>query len=353
MPAVGRDHEYTVGLAESALERIRAFRLPGDPASFEIWYSYAGRFDPALNQEINDALTVHGTLTAAEVDRIYDRHLGSFRVGEQIEKVGVDLGNEIDQVVRMVDAVLRSNAKFDSELAGFSDGLAGQADVKTLRTMLDALVAATRAATEEHRGYRGQLRAARVEISQLLETLDAIRLESRTDALTALANRKQFDQSLNKAVDNAAASGAPLSLVMCDVDHFKAFNDTWGHPLGDDVLRLVARAIREIVTSADVAARYGGEEFALILPNATLAGAEVTAETLRTTINACPIIQRSTGQILGRVTLSFGVAQWAGDDPRAFLERADACLYAAKRQGRNRVVADGDPADISTACSAA
>jgi diguanylate cyclase len=340
VPIASRDHAYTLDLAESALERIRSLKLPGDPPSFEIWYAYAGRFVPALNRDINEALTATGTLSAVDVDRIYDRHLGTFRFGEQIEKIGEEVGLEIDQIIRMVDAALGSSTRFGDELADFGQELDRTADVKALRKLVQALVVATRAAADEHRSYRSQLHAARGEIDQLRQSLDSIRFESRTDALTALANRKQFDQSLNTAIKNAAANGTPLSLVMCDVDHFKAFNDNWGHPLGDDVLRLVARAIREVVTGHDLAARYGGEEFALVLPGATLAAAVTVAETLRKSIDDKPIVQRSSGRTLGVVTLSFGVAQWAGENPRAFVERADACLYAAKRQGRNRVVSE-------------
>jgi diguanylate cyclase len=128
---------------------------------------------------------------------------------------------------------------------------------------------------------------------------------------------------------------------MADVDNFKSFNDTWGHPLGDDVLRLIARIMRENLRQHDLGARYGGEEFALVLPSTDLRQAVVIAERLREAIIVKEVIQRSSGKTLGRVSVSIGVAQWqSGEAPRQFIERADACLYAAKEQGRNRVICE-------------
>jgi diguanylate cyclase len=197
----------------------------------------------------------------------------------------------------------------------------------------------TQSAVDENDAYRASLDAARSEIGQLRKTLDAVRSESRADPLTALPNRRQFDESLSEAIFDADRMGEPLSLLMCDVDHFKRFNDTWGHPLGDDVLRLVAQTIRQVLRGTDTAARYGGEEFAIILPQSELDRAVKVGEQLCKLIGEQEIVQRSTGKKLSQVTISAGAAQWQiNETARALVERADACLYIAKREGRNRVV---------------
>ena len=338
MNSESRDHRYTMNLAETALERIKSLELPGDPPSFEIWYTYAGRFMPALNQAINDALAKGQRLSAVDIDRIYDRHLGTFRLGEQVEKVGEEVSCEVDQVVGLIDAALGSAERFGGGLVDLGQKLDQAVDQAGLRAIVDALVRETQSASNENRNHQLQLRAARNEIDQLRTKLEAIRVESRTDALTALANRKQFDQSLNEAILHASQTLEPLTLLLCDVDHFKEFNDKWGHPLGDDVLRLIARTIRETVRREDVAARYGGEEFAVILPNTSLQIAANVAERLRTSVSAKQVIQRSSGRHLGQVTVSIGLAQLQKDEMlRDIVERADACLYAAKHQGRNQV----------------
>ena len=339
MHSESRDHRYTLNLAETALEQIKSLELPGDPPSFEVWYTYAGRFIPALNQAINDALAKGQRLSAVDIDRIYDRHLGTFRLGEQVEKIGEEINSEVDQVVGMIDAAIGSADRYDSNLSNIGQKLDHSVDRVALRTIVEALVSETRSAATENRKHQSQLKAARNEIDQLRINLEAIRVESRTDALTALANRKQFDQSLNEAILHARQTSEPLTLLMCDADHFKAFNDKWGHPLGDDVLRLIARTIREVIRREDIAARYGGEEFAVIFPNTSLRAATEIAERFRTEVGAKQVVQRSTGRNLGRVTVSVGLAQWQKDETlRDIIERADACLYAAKNQGRNRVI---------------
>jgi diguanylate cyclase len=131
---------------------------------------------------------------------------------------------------------------------------------------------------------------------------------------------------------------------MTDIDHFKAFNDTWGHLTGDQVLRLVAISVKQNVKGQDIAARYGGEEFAVILPNTVLRSALTVADHIRRAVMSKELMKRSTGQNLGRVTISLGVATLHnGDTAQSLIARADACLYAAKRNGRNRVICETDP----------
>ena len=128
---------------------------------------------------------------------------------------------------------------------------------------------------------------------------------------------------------------------MIDIDHFKRFNDAFGHQVGDEVLRLVARVINDSVVQAHTTARYGGEEFAVILPETGLGAAEQVAECIRNKMAKRRIIKRSSGTNLGSVTVSAGAAELrAGEASDGLLERADAALYRAKQQGRNRVVID-------------
>jgi diguanylate cyclase len=143
-------------------------------------------------------------------------------------------------------------------------------------------------------------------------------------------------------------SRQPLSLLIADIDHFKKFNDWFGHQAGDQVLRPVATAIKDALRDGDVVARYGGEEFTVILPNVPMAIARMTAERVRQSIAARDVKKRATGESLGQITISIGVAEFhAGESSVEFVERADSCLYAAKRSGRNRVVGDGDPETAS------
>jgi diguanylate cyclase (GGDEF)-like protein len=160
-------------------------------------------------------------------------------------------------------------------------------------------------------------------------------LASRRDPLTGLANRRAFDEDLVREAARAARSGAPLSVVVLDVDRFKAVNDTHGHSAGDAVLRAVAARAEAAIRAGDLLARIGGEEFAILLAGADLARAVEAAERIRAALAASPV--EAAGRALA-VTASFGCAALApGEAPHALVARADACLYEAKRDGRDRV----------------
>jgi diguanylate cyclase len=212
-----------------------------------------------------------------------------------------------------------------------------------LRAVIERLIAGAKEMETSNRKLEARLSASREEIEQLQQNLETVRTESLTDPLTTLANRKFFDAELDRTVAEAKAGYEPLALLMCDVDHFKAFNDRFGHLTGDQVLRLVAVSVKRIVRGEDIAARYGGEEFAIALPKTALRSAISVADQIRRAVMNKELMKRSSGERLGRVTISIGVALLRPTDtPQSLLERADNCLYAAKHNGRNQVVAECD-----------
>jgi diguanylate cyclase (GGDEF)-like protein len=176
---------------------------------------------------------------------------------------------------------------------------------------------------------------------ELREHRDRLAKLSTTDALTGIANRRRFDEVFDAEWCRAGRSRSPLSLAVMDVDHFKWFNDRYGHAMGDQCLAAVARAVSGmIVRHNDLAARYGGEEFACILADTDQQGAMIVAEKVRKAVEALGI-PHETSSVSDHVTVSIGVATIVpakGDTPKAFFEKADQCLYKAKEGGRNRVV---------------
>jgi diguanylate cyclase (GGDEF)-like protein/PAS domain S-box-containing protein len=166
--------------------------------------------------------------------------------------------------------------------------------------------------------------------------------EATTDALTGLANRRAFDEALEREWARAVRADTELSLILLDVDHFKAFNDRYGHPAGDACLRDVARAVQEVVKRpGDLAARYGGEEIAVILPRTPAAGAAQVAEALRAAVHRLRVAHADSAS--GVLTVSVGAATAAGPVgltiamPDGLLIGADGALYRSKNNGRNRV----------------
>ncbi|HEY5130253.1 MAG TPA: GGDEF domain-containing protein, partial [Bradyrhizobium sp.] len=213
-----------------------------------------------------------------------------------------------------------------------------------VKVIVETLVQSTREMRGTNKALEDRLSLSKSEISNLQQSLEAIRAESLTDPLTGLGNRKYFDRSIEAAVQTSLADGTPLTLLMFDIDHFKSFNDSYGHLTGDQVLRLVGMSLKQTIKGQDITARYGGEEFAVVLPNTALRQALTVADHIRRAVMAKELKKKSTGEILGRVTISVGVSMLKPDDDTdSLIERADACLYAAKRNGRNRVICEVDP----------
>jgi diguanylate cyclase len=252
--------------------------------------------------------------------------------------------DEIEQVMAMIGAAAGSASSYTQNLAHVSQNLGGDTDDAGVRSIVESLVTATREMEQNNQALEARLSASKQEIDQLQEHLDTVRTESLTDPLTSLANRKSFDDALLRVIGESRARNETLCLLLTDVDHFKKFNDTYGHLTGDQVLRLVALSVKQNVKGQDIAARYGGEEFAIVLPNTALRSAITVGDHIRRAVMAKELMKRSTGEHLGRVTISVGVASLRPDDtPQTLIERADSCLYAAKRAGRNRVISETDP----------
>jgi len=344
MTAHADEHEHTMAFANIAMGQIKALRQQATPRNYEIWYAYATGYHPSLNQKINETLKQNGNLTDAELEQIYDTYLSPTRLSERIDNVGSQVMGEIEQVMAMIDAAAGSANHYTESLAGMTEKLADSKDREGLRAIVEGLVQTAKEMEASNQQLEERLNASKQEINELQINLEAVRAESLTDPLTQLANRKFFDTTLDKAIDEANAKNEPLSLMMTDIDHFKKFNDSFGHLTGDQVLRLVAMSVKQNVKGQDTAARYGGEEFAVVLPNTVLRSAIIVADHIRRAVMTKELMKRSTGEHLGRVTISIGVATLRkSDTPQTLIERTDACLYAAKRHGRNRVMCETDP----------
>ncbi len=346
------EHERTMAFAEVALGQIRSLRQTAVPRNYEIWYVYATGYNAALNKIINETLARSGKLTEADLEQIYETYLSHIKTTDRIDKVGARVIGEIDDVMKLITDALGMASVYDADLSSASRELAGAQSAEQVRAIVDVLVKSTREMRETNKALEERLMISKNEISTLQQSLEAIRAESLTDPLTGLGNRKYFDRMIDMAVQHALANNEPLSLLMFDIDHFKSFNDSYGHLTGDQVLRLVGMSLKQAIKGQDITARYGGEEFAVVLPNTGLRQALTVADHIRRAVMAKELKKKSTGEILGRVTISVGVSLLKlGDDTDSLIERADACLYAAKRNGRNRVICEIDPEYTAETCS--
>jgi len=338
------EHERTMAFAQVALDQIRSLRQTAVPRNYEIWYVYATGYNASLNKIINEILARNGRLSEADLEQIHEAYLSHIKTTDRIDQVGARVIGEIDDIMTLLTAALGASASFDASLDGADERLLAAESRHQVKAIVDTLARATREVRETNMALEERLMRSKSEISNLQHNLEAIRAESLTDPLTGLGNRKYFDHMIDAAVRSSLTSGEPLSLMMFDVDHFKSFNDSYGHVTGDQVLRLVATSVKQAIKGQDVTARYGGEEFAVLFPGTTLRQALIVADQIRREVMGKELKKKSTGEILGRVTISIGVSMLKpGEDTDALIERADACLYAAKRNGRNRVICEFDP----------
>ena len=213
----------------------------------------------------------------------------------------------------------------------------------SLKIAVTKVLTETRKMEETNKVLENQLADSTDEIGQLRDDLEDMRKEALTDALTGIANRKLFDMELRSQARDAMETGESLCLLMLDIDHFKKFNDTFGHQTGDQVLKLLASTMTKAVKGNDIPARYGGEEFTVILPQTDLPGAKQVAESIRQRVSSKTLVNRTTKEDLGKLTISVGVSKFEfGESLTDFLKRADQALYKAKNSGRDCVVSQDD-----------
>jgi diguanylate cyclase len=317
--------------------------LPADPPSYELWYTYAVGRNPTLNHRINSTLDNVGRLSLTEFDGIYDEFVGATR--KTLEQVGSTISDEIEKVIGMLGELILTTTQGRGDCDEATRKLEASHDHDAVRAISYALMNSLRAVGLRYAALEHRLHASKQEVEQLQQALSTMAAEASLDPITGLCNRRHFDAVLDEAIVRAAEARQPLSLLMIDVDHFKQFNDRFGHLVGDSVLSLIGGMLKQSIKGQDTAARFGGEEFAVILPNTGLRSATTLAEQIRTNIMGRELKIRSSDTRLGSITVSIGVSDVRlGDRPSTVIERADACLYAAKLAGRNCTRFDTSPA---------
>jgi diguanylate cyclase len=329
-------------LARKAIAAMEAHKVWPTALNFELWVHYVAAKGSALAVEIDQMLQAGEPFTDSVGETLAAKFLPKQKLSGELLDAGDALSKELDSVSRAIESARESSEAYGQELAIASESLAGE-DTGKIKAMVDSLTQATQRVRQENETLESQLADTTAEVGRLKEHLEQVRREAMTDGLTSLANRKAFDEALQRACGQADASGETLCLAVLDIDHFKAFNDTWGHQTGDQVLRYVASVIGRAGDGRRTAARYGGEEFALIFPGEDARTAIAILEEVRAEVASRVLKRRSTNEDLGAVTLSAGVAERRpGELPGGLVERADAALYASKRAGRNRT-SSADP----------
>lgn len=340
------EQKRTLANAELAFKFIAAHGLTADPHTYEVAYTYASHVMPALDQEIDAeiARAADGRIAQSKIDAIYLRVFSATAGADGIEDAGEKVTAEIAKVMSLLTGVIGA-ANANADIIGKTTAAIGtNIPLEELKEVIATLSSTAEKMLRDNSQLQNNLTESRREIERLQVDLQAVRESSLKDPLTQVYNRKCFDETLGKAMGAQYGVGKSLALLMVDIDHFKRFNDNYGHLTGDQVLRVVGNILQSNIKGKDTAARYGGEEFGIILPETTLHAAAHLADTIRRSVMARELLKKSTNENLGRITLSIGVAVMReGDTPESLVARADQALYAAKRSGRNRVICETDP----------
>ena len=332
------DLEYATELAGRASRLMAQHGVAPTPNNFAVWFSYSRGTVPELKQTIDILVAGKKRFDTTTSRELFSTYLAPDSAREVVGDVPEQLKAVMTEAKRFVAEAIADNRTQIEAIGDVAERAEGGIDPRSLvECLMDELTkAATRATKLEI-----NLSETSRELDTIRESLNKAEQRANTDILTGLPNRRAFDEFLCSSQIAAMESGEPLSVLLIDIDRFKQFNDRFGHGVGDQVLRLMANALRERVREQDLPARYGGEELIVVLPGADLAVCEVVAERIRRSVSECRISRRSTGELLPAITVSIGVAQFRpGESITQLIERCDGALYLAKRTGRNRVVTE-------------
>jgi len=319
---------------------LRAHRLDPTPLNYDLAYQYLGGHDPALVASVEAAIAQDGLLRADVAEQISEAAANKVS-SELLEKL-------IDQAHRSVTlaAALVGQSRTDASAYGsaLDKGAAAlDAGGESAGRALELMVELTRTMINKTQDAERRLAEMGGQIDSLQGELAEAQAVAESDPLTGLANRRAFQSRLARAMAQAMAEGTPLSVAFCDIDHFKSINDNHGHDTGDRILKMVADALVEGVGEDAFVGRFGGEEFLVLFDGIMARRAAMRVDEVRDELSGRHLVSKTTGEPLGTVTFSAGVAQLLpGEDDGEMLRRADEALYSAKNGGRNRVIIHGE-----------
>jgi diguanylate cyclase len=332
--------------AFATIDGLVGLGLAPTPTNYSVWHSHISGENPGLSRSIQELVARAIPITDEMLSDFWRRFCAPAMDPSVVTDAGERLGRVMASIAESISGAGAATSGFTDALARFGDEIVAAVRMPdmagVMREATRRMLVETKRMVEGARGLDGDLRGASREVQALRNDLEEARRQAMSDPLTSVANRKAFDERLAKEMAAANESGSDLALVLLDIDHFKRFNDSFGHVIGDEALKLVAHALVAGVKGRDMVARYGGEEFAVILPATSIAHALGLANGLGAAVKGRRMLLKSTGRDLGRITVSLGVARYRpGESASDLVRRADAALYAAKNRGRDMACDEG------------
>lgn len=323
-------------LADRILALLDTHDVPPTPGNYRVIYEYMSGTNAALQHDVSRYLEQQRRLDETVLTLWYERHIASDQFG-MVQGMGANLEKLAGEFMTAIGETSEIASRFGSRLATGIKALESDVPESTRRSAVMEMAVAAREAQAESQRLLRVLEVSRQETTSIMRELEQRRREALIDPLTGLFNRRAMTAQFAEII--GGRTDQPVSVLVIDIDHFKAINDEHGHAVGDSVIRNVAQLIRRSIRGGDFAVRFGGEEFVVILANTPPRGAMIVAETIRQRIEGMRLKRTRDGQALAPITASIGVAEMTvRDTAETVLARADDALYAAKGDGRNAVV---------------
>lgn len=319
-----------------ALSLLSKNSVPPSPLNFQMGYEHAAGRNETLSEDMNKLL-INGKIPSEEgLWQLYRKHF--IQDGETLEEMREELR---DIIVNIQGEFKRSGVDisgYTKTLNHFATVLNSQTPVEAMSAEVRKVIQDTRSMEQSQHRLESEMSSILTEVKSLRKELNQVKKESLIDALTGISNRKAFDTAFEETIGTALKDEEHFYLLIADIDHFKLFNDTFGHLIGDKVLKFVANTLNNCSGKNNLAARFGGEEFAIIVQENTLAKAEAIAENIRISISSGELKDKVSGKSFGKLTISIGIAQFRiNDKANDLIQRADQALYLAKERGRDRI----------------
>lgn len=330
--------------SQQALDYLKQYNISPEPRCYEIFFQYCSNENPEVTKAIDDYLAKGNIPDKEYILKLHSILLSYDNIARTVDSVSVMLN---DQIVGMTDSI----AGTDAELSSFSDLLVGVSDDIDTGVFTSDLASKLSMAVEKVnskiKDLESDLDNSQIEIKKLQNYLDTVRQESNIDPLTGLFTRKRYDQGLSQSVRSAIETEEEMCIAFFEVDYYDSFRNKWGQTTAEQILRFIGSALKENTKGRDISARYSATVFALVLPKTGLEGAKILADHIRNTVERKRIVKKTTGEFLGRVTLSVGIARYnKGESIGFFSARCDRALLAARSNGRNCTVTEIEAEDI-------
>jgi diguanylate cyclase len=311
-----------------------------DPLNFAVFYEYIVGKNTDLNNEMDELLDKPTVFTSELCLKLFKNHICDTSINS-LEKINHTLLQLINKTSEAIDTTSEKAGAASVHFQSHSKKLENNHGLSDIKTVLTEIISETQDLAETSRMLQAQLDESKKEMQSLRHDLAQAHQTAKTDALTGLFNRRAFDQKLDDHLKTHKQNNFELCLLILDLDHFKRVNDTFGHQVGDNVLRYTANLIKQHIAEHHCAARYGGEEMAIIMPNTPFNEAMEVAEKIRRSLAQHSLKRKDSKESIGKVTVSIGVSGFKiNDSIESLIERADKAMYRAKNNGRNQVMAE-------------